>query len=174
MDNMGNGLVPGIETYLADQSALLERCHQRLLGYSSMWWGASGTALTGDQIAAHADAADRYLAAPNAWLPHATTEERAALYMAEHGVDVWDVPFLLDRRDLRTALIATQPSEDTRYVLQRILSNLIAASTGAPYALHDVWDLAPGRTLAEVRAMLCAAAAYARRYGPVDAARPAA
>lgn len=160
------GFVPAVETYLAEQASLLERAHERL-AHRTLWWGDSGAPLTGEQIAVHAEAADRYVAVPNAWLPHATVNERTALYMAEHGCDELAVPLLLAPRDLHTALIVTQPSQDTRYPLQTILDYLIAASTGAPCAYHDVWDGVAGRTLGEVRGLLCAASAYARRYGPV-------
>ncbi|WP_046500030.1 hypothetical protein [Streptomyces odonnellii] len=173
MDSTGAEFAAAVETFLAEQNTLLERCRQRLVErYADrLWWGASGADLTGEDIAGHADAADRYLAASYAWHPRATRAERTALYMAEHGVDELRVPLYLPRRNLRAALVATQPSDDTRYVLQRILDHLIAAASGAPHALHDVWEEAPGRALSEVRAMLCAAAAYARRYGPVTADR---
>ncbi|MFF8696756.1 hypothetical protein ACF08W_31535 [Streptomyces sp. NPDC015144] len=119
-------------------------------------WGPSGMPLTGEQIAAHAEAAARALQAEG-WNP---------TYPAGRGI--------------RAALVhaeATDPehrfSGDTRIALNFIFEALIRALTGAPHASYTAWDEHPARTVEDVFGLLAAAAAFARAYGALAPAAQA-
>ncbi|MFB6814504.1 hypothetical protein ACFCV8_08155 [Streptomyces sp. NPDC056347] len=112
-------------------------------------WGRSGMPLTGEQIAAHAEAAAQALRTAG-WNP---------AYVAGRGI--------------RAALIhaeVTDPgnrfSGDTRMALDFIFEFLIRALTGAPRASYTAWDEHPARRVEDVFGLLAAAAAFARAYGP--------
>jgi len=57
---------------------------------------------------------------------------------------------------------------DLKGVSVKVLELVICAHTGASAAEPRLWDTVPGRTIDQVRALLLAGAAYARRYGPTD------
>lgn len=115
-------------------------------------WGPSGMPLTGEQIAAHAEAALTILRTTG-WNP---------TYTAGRGI--------------RDALTHAQNTEhrfsgDTRMALDWIFELLIRALTGAPRANYNDWDQHPARTVEEVFGLLAAAATFARTYGdPTPAA----
>lgn len=103
-----------------------------------MWHGPSGTPVTGEQAAAHLDYA-RSLLKREGWAP------------GEFGLsEVLDGPV------------------DQTGVCVSVLELIICAHTGAGAAEPRLWDKVPGRTAEQVRALLGAGAAYARRNGPTD------
>lgn len=119
-------------------------------------WGYSGMPLTGEQIAAHAEAATDILRTAG-WNPSYTAG-----------------------RSIRGALahaVNTDPehrfSTDTQGALRSIFELLIRALTGAPYADYGDWDQHPARTVEEVFGLLAAAATFARTYGEPAPAAPA-
>jgi hypothetical protein len=117
-------------------------------------WGPSGMPLTGEQIAAHAEAAITILRTVG-WNP---------TYAAGRGMR--DALTLAENTDTEH-----QFSGDTRMALDWIFELLIRALTGAPRANYNDWDLHPARTVEEVFGLLAAAAAFARTYGdPAPAA----
>ncbi|GGZ18436.1 DUF6197 family protein [Streptomyces nitrosporeus] len=153
--------VSGITTAQPSPDAvtpLLEEAHllaQRWEGEDWLKWGASGMPLSGPDVAAHADAALAYLRTCG-WAPRNHRGIHRALYST-----------LTDDETGRL-------SEDTRAAARDILSRLICATTGAPYADYIAWDEHPARTVEEVLTLLAATAAYARTYGPPAPAAPAA
>lgn len=117
-------------------------------------WGPSGMPLTGEQIAAHAEAALTILRTAG-WNPS---------YAAGRGI-----------RDALTHAQNTDTehrfSGDTRMALDWIFELLIRALTGAPRANYAAWDQHPARKVEEVFGLLAAAAVFARTYGdPAPAA----
>ncbi|MFE6743878.1 DUF6197 family protein [Streptomyces tubercidicus] len=160
--------VRDVENYLAGTAvavqpdgdrteSLIETAFQlSLTRYRDGWlrWGSSGMPMTGEQIAAHAEAAINILRA-GGWNPscHASRSIRDALIHAE------------------TADEHQGCGMDTRMVVGDILGLLIRALTGAPTAYYETWDAHPARTVEEVFTALAAAAVFARRYG--DKSHPA-
>ncbi|MFD5891120.1 hypothetical protein ACFWHQ_34865 [Streptomyces sp. NPDC060334] len=121
--------------------ALLTRAaHLEAAWYTGlrMWHGSSGEPVTGLQAATHLDSALALLDREG-WEPGA--------------FGLWEV--LAGPLDL-TGVSAS------------VLELVICAHTGASAAEPRLWDLVPGRTVDQVRALLSAGAAYARRYGPAD------
>lgn len=106
-----------------------------------MWFGTSGEPVTGTQVAKHLD---------------------AALGAMER--DGWEPGTF----GLREALAG---ATDVTGVSVSVLELVICAHTGASAAEPRLWDTVPGRTLDQVRTLLLAGAAYARRYGPGDTAQ---
>ncbi|WP_052489855.1 hypothetical protein [Streptomyces sp. 150FB] len=158
-------MVVAVEAYLAEQAGWLEAAHERIHRVypdGALWWGESGSRLTGEEIARHAEAAVRYLEAEG-WAPRASAEERFAAYDAKHG---HNFRVVLPPQDLFLALFRTARTDDVLYRLGTVLNSLLLVSTGAPSVRYQDWDTHPDRTLREVREVLVAAAAYARRYGP--------
>ncbi|WP_326615330.1 hypothetical protein OG949_41225 (plasmid) [Streptomyces scopuliridis] len=167
-DRMACDFAHDVEVYVAGMSPppvgdpmrtvplLVEEAHElALIRHGKGWlaWGSSGMPLTGEQIAGHVETAAQVLHS-DGWNPSDTAQRgiRDALVSAE----------ILDPRRF---------TEDTRWVIEHILNLLIRASTGAPSAFYETWDMHPDRTVEEVYTILAAAAAYARRYGTVDAGR---
>ncbi|MFJ8855672.1 hypothetical protein [Streptomyces sp. NPDC102437] len=160
----GAEFVRDIETFVAGTIAastpastpasLIERAWN-LAGNYTDWlrWGNSGMPLTGEQIAAHAEAAITILRTAG-WNPS---------YAAGRGI-----------RGALTHAETTNPahqfSGDTRMALDWIFELLIRALTGAPHANYNDWDQHPARTVEEVFGLLAAAATFARTYGTAAAA----
>lgn len=157
--------VRDIETFVAGTIAasspastpasLIERAWN-LTGDYTDWlrWGDSGMPLTGEQIAAHAEAAITILRTAG-WNPS---------YAAGRSI-----------RGALAHAVNTDPdhrfSTDTRGALRFIFALLIRALTGAPYADYSDWDQHPARQVEEVFGLLSAAATFARIYGdPAPAA----
>ncbi|MDI6413158.1 hypothetical protein QLX52_30590 [Streptomyces albus] len=101
-----------------------------------LWHGTSGESVTGARTAAFLETAAGLL-------------EREGWEPGQFG--------------LREVLAGPQDLTD---VSLKVLELVICARTGAGSAEPRLWDRVPGRTVAEVRALLLAGAAYARRYGP--------
>ncbi|MFJ7416370.1 hypothetical protein ACIQWZ_37055 [Streptomyces sp. NPDC098077] len=114
-------------------------------------WGDSGMPMTGDHIAAHAEAAIRFLQT-SGWAPR----NHRGIYEALNAARADDTTGRLSR--------------DTSVAVRDILALLICATTGAPYAHYIDWDEHPARTVEEVLALLVATAAFARTYGPAQTA----
>ncbi|WP_331745303.1 hypothetical protein OG245_37475 (plasmid) [Streptomyces sp. NBC_01116] len=137
-------------TPLSTPASLIERAWELNDSYSDwLFWGASGMPMTGEQIAAHAEAAADYLRTAG-WNPS---------YKAGRGIN-----------DALTYAVNTDPgsrfSTDTRLALRSIFELLIRALTGAPFADSVIWDQHPARKVEEVFGLLAAAAVLARTYGP--------
>ncbi|MFJ2575014.1 hypothetical protein ACIOYT_31935 [Streptomyces halstedii] len=154
--------VRDIETFVAGTIAattpastlasLIERAWALETYTDWLHWGPSGMPLTGEQIAAHAEAALTILRTAG-WNP---------TYTAGRGI-----------RDALTHAQNTDHrfSGDTRMALDWIFELLIRALTGAPRANYNDWDQHPARTVEEVFGLLAAAAIFARTYGdPAPAA----
>ncbi|GAA2767548.1 hypothetical protein GCM10010103_65900 [Streptomyces paradoxus] len=127
----------------AQNEALLTRATElEALWYTGprMWHGPSGEPITGTQAAMHLEAALGLLDREG-WEPGA--------------FGLWEV--LAGPVDLNGVVI-------------KVLELVICAHTGASAAEPRLWDKVPGRTVDQVRALLLTGAAYARRYGPADAA----
>lgn len=168
LETTGQEFVRDIETFVAGTIAastpastpasLIERAWD-LAGTYTDWlrWGPSGMPLTGEQIAAHAEAAITILRTAG-WNP---------TYAAGRGI-----------RDALTHAQNTdtehQFSGDTRMALDWIFELLIRALTGAPRANCTDWDQHPARTVQEVFGLLAAASVFARTYGDPAPAAPAA
>ncbi|MEU3038120.1 hypothetical protein [Streptomyces griseoaurantiacus] len=105
-----------------------------------MWFGTSGEPVTGSQAAAHLESALNLLDREG-WEPSA--------------FGLWEA--------LEGPIALTGVSVS-------VLELVICAHTGAGAAAPQLWDKVPGRTFDQVRALLTAGAAYARRHGPTDAA----
>ncbi|MEU8598409.1 hypothetical protein AB0D07_32720 [Streptomyces globisporus] len=165
LDRTGHEFVQDIESFVAGTIAastppstpasLIERAWALNDSYSDwLFWGASGMRMTGEQIAAHAEAAADYLRTAG-WNPS---------FKAGRGIG-----------DALIYAVDTDPerrfSTDTRLALRSIFELLIRALTGAPFADYGIWDQHPARKVEEVFGLLAAAAALARAYGP--AATPA-
>ncbi|MFE3144273.1 hypothetical protein [Streptomyces scopuliridis] len=168
-DRVARDFVHDVEVYVTGMSPppagdpmrtvppLVEEAHElALIRHGKEWlaWGSSGMPLTGEQIAGHVETAAQVLHA-DGWNPSDTAQRgiRDALVSAE-------------------ILEGQRFTQDTRWVIEHILNLLIRASTGAPSAFYETWDMHPSRTVGEVYTILAAAAAYARRYGLADAAQP--
>ncbi|MER5362456.1 hypothetical protein [Streptomyces sp. NPDC002785] len=168
LEATGHEFVRDIEAFVAGTVAasspsstpasLIERAWN-LDGDYTDWlrWGDSGMPLTGEQIAAHAEAAITILRTAG-WNPSYTAG-----------------------RSIRGALVHavnTDPdhrfSTDTRGALRNIFELLIRALTGAPYADYSDWDQHPVRKVEEVFGLLAAAATFARTYGEPAPDAPAA
>ncbi|OIJ95404.1 hypothetical protein [Streptomyces colonosanans] len=140
-------MTPSIATSAALDSqneALLTRAAElEALWYTGprMWHGSSGEPVTGLQAATHLETALGVLDREG-WEPGA--------------FGLWEV--LAGPVDLTGVSVS-------------VLELVICAHTGASAAEPRLWDKVPGRTVDQVRALLLAGAAYARRYGPTDAAR---
>ncbi|MFI5752552.1 hypothetical protein ACIBBE_43430 [Streptomyces sp. NPDC051644] len=150
-----SGLAPDAQpapdvTPLIEQAYTLAQRHQ-----PEGWlrWGSSGLPITGESIAVQAEATITVLRRIG-WNPSDTACR-----------SIRDAMILATREDETGRL-----SEDTRYVVRDILSDLIRAMTGAPYANYELWDMHPHRKVDEVYALLGAAAAFARTYGAAEAA----
>ncbi|MFE4658200.1 hypothetical protein ACFRFJ_16135 [Streptomyces hydrogenans] len=135
--------------------AALDAWAVRHLQRPESWFGASGTKVTGEAVAAHLQAA-------------------AALMKREN----WD-PQLYAPSSCRTlyyALIQTaadgQGDDDTRDIIRDLLSCVLASATGAPYVYYEAWNEHATRTLHDVLLACDAAAAVARQYGPGPLAAP--
>jgi hypothetical protein len=127
----------------AHTEALLERAAQLEAEWYTgprMWFGTTGEPVTGSQAATHLERALALL-------------DREGWEPAAFGL--WQV---LDG------------PTDLTGVSVNVLELVICAHTGASAAAPRLWDTAPGRTFDQVRALLTAGAAYARRHGPTDAA----
>ncbi|MER5988852.1 hypothetical protein [Streptomyces sp. NPDC001787] len=161
LQKASGGLVRDIEAFVigttrasGTPASLIEGAWE-LTRHTTDWlrWGLSGMPMTGDQIAAHADAAAHWLRTEG-WNPSdaACRGIYAAVRHAEH----------------------TDPSHrfstDTRDTLTRIFSLLIRTLTGAPHAYYDSWDQHPARRPEEAFGLLAAAAVFARTYGPATEA----
>ncbi|WP_181800371.1 hypothetical protein [Streptomyces ipomoeae] len=106
---------------------------------SRMWHGASGEPVTGEQAAAHLEAAAGLLDREG-WEPGAFgLQEALAGPLDVAGVSI------------------------------KVLELVICAHTGAGAAAPQLWDRVQNRTADEVRTLLTTGAAYARRYGPTAA-----
>ncbi|MEU7149183.1 hypothetical protein AB0B15_14275 [Streptomyces sp. NPDC045456] len=105
-----------------------------------LWWGNAGEPLTGEQVAAHADAAAEHAADAGATLSY-TAGPGAVAGKAVH-------------------------TDGTRYAVGAIIELLLRAATGAPYADAWSWYLQDSLTADEARAMYADVAVFARRYGP--------
>jgi hypothetical protein len=163
-DRVASDFVHDVQTFVAGQAPatpapdftrLIEQARGladdgRLEGW--LEWGIGGQPLTGEDLAAHAEAAIEVL----------------------HRIG-WNPSFVACRGISQAMMRAVREheygrfSEDTRHALGRVLEDLICAETGAPYADYGVWERHPQRLLDEVVALLTAAAAYARAYGAVSA-----
>lgn len=158
-------MVSAIEVFLAEQAGWLEAAHERIHRVypdGALWWGESGSRLRGEEIAQHAEAAVRYLSTEG-WAPRATAEERFAVHDAKNP---GNFRLFIPPQDLFLALFRTARTDDVLHRLGTLLNVLLMVSTGAPSVYYQDWDAHPDRTLREVREVLVAAAAYARRYGP--------
>ncbi|MER7750251.1 hypothetical protein ABT013_33845 [Streptomyces bacillaris] len=168
LERTGDEFVRDIETFVAGTIAastppstptsLIERAWALNDSYSDwLCWGASGMPMTGEQIAAHAEAAADYLRTAG-WNPS---------FRAGRGIG-----------DALVHTVHTDPerrfSTDTRMALRSIFELLIRALTGAPFADYRIWDQHPARTVEEVFGLLAAAAMFARTYGPAPASDRAA
>ncbi|MEV7160268.1 hypothetical protein AB0N77_37620 [Streptomyces misionensis] len=103
-----------------------------------MWFGTSGEPVTGTQAATHLETALALL-------------DREGWDPGSFGLwEVLDGPM------------------DVKSVSVSVLELVICAHTGASAAEPRLWDTVPGRTIDQVRALLRAGAAYARRYGPAQ------
>ncbi|MFE7614337.1 hypothetical protein [Streptomyces sp. NPDC057496] len=125
---------------------LIEKARELMRRDDWLRWGSSGMPLTGDQIAAHAEAAAEILRTVG-----------------------WN-PSVRAGRGIRDALIHAEKtsstfSPDTHEAVVETLGLLIRALTGAPFAYYEAWDSHPARTADEVLTLLAAAAVFARRYG---------
>ncbi|MDG9687719.1 hypothetical protein QC334_34185 [Streptomyces sp. DH18] len=138
-------------------ASLIERAWALNISRDWLVWGMSGMAMTGEQIAAHADIAAAWLRAQG-WNP-SFQARRGIGHALAHGID-------------------TDPdhrfSTDTQFALDRIFELLIRALTGAPHANPDVWETHPARRVEEIFGLLAAAAVFARTHGPATPATPAA
>ncbi|MFE2498843.1 hypothetical protein [Streptomyces scopuliridis] len=155
-------LAHDIEVYVAGQAAqlrgpevtpLIEKAHElavRAYGEDWLHWGFSGLPLAGEQIAGHAEATIEVLRVIG-WNPSDSARRsiRDGLFLARSTEAGW--------------------GDDTSWRIGDLLNILIRASTGAPSAFYESWDMHPSRIVGDVYAILAAAAAYARRYGLADA-----
>ncbi|MER7316510.1 MULTISPECIES: DUF6197 family protein [Streptomyces] len=158
LEATGAEFVRDIETFVAGTIAattpastpasLIERAWALETYTDWLHWGPSGMPLTGEQIAAHAEAALTILRTAG-WNP---------TYTAGRGI-----------RDALTHAQNTDTehrfSGDTRMALDWIFELLIRALTGAPRASYNDWDQHPARQVEEVFGLLTAAAIFARTYG---------
>ncbi|MET9810829.1 DUF6197 family protein [Streptomyces halstedii] len=156
LEATGAEFVRDIETFVAGTIAasstastpasLIERAWALETYTDWLHWGPSGMPLTGEQIAAHAEAALTILRTAG-WNP---------TYTAGRGI-----------RDALTHAQNTDHrfSGDTRMALDWIFELLIRALTGAPRANYNDWDQHPARQVEEVFGLLTAAAIFARTYG---------
>ena len=158
LEATGAEFVRDIETFVAGTIAastpastpasLIERAWALETYTDWLRWGPSGMPLTGEQIAAHAEAALAILRTAG-WNPS---------YVAGRGI-----------RDALTHAQNTDTehrfSGDTRMALDWIFELLIRALTGAPRASYNDWDQHPARQVEEVFGLLTAAAIFARTYG---------
>ncbi|MFF8910939.1 hypothetical protein [Streptomyces olivaceoviridis] len=103
-----------------------------------MWFGTSGEPVTGTQAATHL--------------------ETALALLDREG---WD-PGTFGLREVLDGPM------DVKSVSVSVLELVICAHTGASAAEPRLWDTVPGRTIDQVRALLLAGAAYARRHGPAQ------
>ncbi|CAL9675827.1 hypothetical protein [Streptomyces sp. enrichment culture] len=130
----------------AQNEALLNRAAElEALWYtgSRMWHGTSGEPVTGPQTATYLENALALL-------------EREGWEPGAFGLwEVLDGPL------------------DLKGVAVKVLELIICAYTSAGAAEPRLWDTVPGRTIDQVRTLLLAGAAYARRHGPTDAAQDA-
>ncbi|MFD7661048.1 hypothetical protein [Streptomyces sp. NPDC059788] len=108
-----------------------------------LWRGYAGEPLTGEQVAAHAEAAAEHL-----------------------DTITWKVPDPFRPGGPGAVADETAHTESTRYVVGAVIELLIRAATGAPYADAWAWHLQPGLTADAARAMYADVAAFARHYGP--------
>ncbi|NEA19616.1 hypothetical protein [Streptomyces halstedii] len=157
--------VQDIETFVAGTVApssaadtpasLLEAAFALTAGRTDwLRWGLSGMPMTGEQIAAHAEAAITVLRTAG-WNPSS---------LANRGIGA-------ALRHAETADTTQRFSSDTNMALDDIFALLIRALTGAPFASCRIWDGHPARRVEEVFGLLAAAAAFARTYGdPAPAA----
>ncbi|MER6775013.1 hypothetical protein ABT389_35425 [Streptomyces bacillaris] len=159
----GHEFVRDIEAFVAGTIAastppstptsLIERAWELNDSYSDwLFWGASGMPMTGEQIAAHAEAAADYLRTAG-WNPS---------FKAGRGIG--DALAYVVNTDAEHRF-----STDTRLALRSIFELLIRALTGAPFADYGIWDQHPARKVQEVFGLLAAAATFARTYGPAPA-----
>lgn len=138
----------------ADTPASLLKAAFALTPYDDwLRWGRSGMPMTGEQIAAHAEAAITIL--------------RTAGWNPSYEAD----------RSIRSALLHAETADttqrffyDTCSALESIFALLIRALTGAPFANYERWDDHPSRRVEEIFGLLAAAAAFARTYGPAEPA----
>ncbi|MFJ1837988.1 hypothetical protein ACIOJ9_29465 [Streptomyces sp. NPDC088175] len=114
-----------------------------------LWFGPSGTQVTGEAVANHIKAAARLMQLKN-WDPQ--------LYAPFSG------------HHLRDALISTEQDGlgdyDTRHVATSVLETLLRRTTGAPYVDYEVWSEHATRTLNEIVRLCQAAASVAGEHGP--------
>ncbi|MGY1583850.1 hypothetical protein [Streptomyces sp. MN13] len=133
-------------TALTPVPAALEAPTEDLLGRAAelevlwyvgprMWYGPSGEPVSGRQVAEHLEAALDVLG-QEGWEPG--------------SFGLWEV--LAGPVDLTS-------------VSARVLELVICARSGAVAVEPRLWDRNPARTLGQVRALLLAGAAYARRHG---------
>ncbi|PZT71446.1 DUF6197 family protein [Streptomyces sp. AC1-42T] len=114
-----------------------------------IWYGPSGTQVTGEAVANHIKAAARLMKQKN-WDPQ--------LYAPFSGYH------------LRDALISTEADGlgdyDTRTVARIVLETLLQHTTGAPRVDYEAWSEHSTRTLDEVVRVCQAAASVAGEHGP--------
>ncbi|MFJ9412456.1 hypothetical protein [Streptomyces sp. NPDC101393] len=133
--------IPTSAALEAQTEALLSRAAEFEAAWYTgprMWFGTSGEPVTGPQVATHLETALALL-------------EREGWEPGEFGLrEVLDGPL------------------DVKGVSGSVLELVICAHTGASAAAPRLWDTVPGRTIDQVRALLLAGSAYARRHGPAQ------
>ncbi|MEV7114249.1 DUF6197 family protein [Streptomyces anulatus] len=154
--------------------------------YASVWTGPSGEESSGEAVARHLEATVTLLD-KDGWSrvhtyyrdqdqpsePNPADDEsmtikqmvRALLRFIHDDID------LDPRRTLSTALrhvgeYGVHGDTDTAHVAGTVLDRLIQAHTGSASARATAWAERQHRTHADITALLCAGARFARTYGP--------
>ncbi|MFL4496524.1 hypothetical protein ACJ6WD_35580 [Streptomyces sp. VTCC 41912] len=121
-----------------------------LASQPTFWWGPSGGRVTGEEVAAHLEAAAD-LMEQRGWDPQ--------LYAPWSGYNLPDA--------LRETIHDGLGSDDTRFTALRLMETLLGVYTGSPSIVFpDVWSMHSRRTLDEVLEMLRTTADLARLVGP--------
>ncbi|MER7048931.1 hypothetical protein [Streptomyces jumonjinensis] len=132
-------LTPALMETTAEAEGLLQQAARLEVDWYTarrMWFGSSGEPVTGPQAAGFLEAALGLL-------------DREGWEPGSFGL--WEV--LAGPGDLAGVSVS-------------VLELVICARTGAGAAAPRLWDTVPGRTVEQVRTLLLAGIAYARRHGP--------
>ncbi|MEU6503881.1 hypothetical protein ABZ895_30545 [Streptomyces californicus] len=182
-----SGVVFTEATLTAAQELLTE-------SYGSVWIGPSGEESSGEAVARHLEAAVALLD-KDGWSRIQTYNYNRAQSSGSADADLADDESMtvkqmlrallrfvrneiesdidLDpRRSLSTALRhvgedGAHGDTDTAVVADYVLDRLIQAHTGSASARATAWSERQHRTHADITALLCAGARFARAYGPV-------
>ncbi|MFD6479330.1 hypothetical protein ACFWEH_38125 [Streptomyces anulatus] len=167
--------------------------------YLSVWTGPSGEESSGEAVARHLEATVTLLDKDGWSRVHTYNRDRAsggadadladdesmtvkqmlrALLRVVRNEIEGDID-LDPRRTLSTALRhvgedGAHGDPDTAHVASSVLDRLIQAHTGSANARATAWAERQHRTHADITALLCAAARFARTYGPAAAPAQAA